>query len=52
MVGIQAYGVYVPLYRLGPETKGWANRGERAIANYDEDSVSMAVNAAMNCLRG
>jgi 3-hydroxy-3-methylglutaryl CoA synthase len=52
MVGIVAYGVYVPLYRLGTETKGWSGRGEKAIANFDEDSVTMAVAAVMNCLAG
>jgi len=36
---------------------GWLNpatymAGEKAVANYDEDSVSMSVNAAMNCLSG
>ncbi|MFC1907478.1 3-oxoacyl-[acyl-carrier-protein] synthase III C-terminal domain-containing protein [Chloroflexota bacterium] len=52
MAGIAAYGVYVPLYRLGAETIGWSGRGEKAVANYDEDSITMAVAAAMNCLAG
>ena len=52
MVGISAYGVYVPLYRLGAGTVGWSGRGEKAVANYDEDSITMAVAAAMNCLQG
>ena len=52
MVGIVAYGVYVPLYRLGAETVGWSGRGEKAVANYDEDSITMAVAAVMNCLHG
>ncbi len=52
MAGITAYGVYVPLYRLGAGTVGWSGRGEKAVANYDEDSITMAVAAAMNCLEG
>ncbi len=52
MVGIAAYGAYVPKYRLGPDTAGWNSRSERAIANFDEDSVTMAVAAGMDCLRG
>lgn len=52
MIGIASYGVYVPLYRLGAETKGWSGRGEKAIANFDEDSVTMAVAAVVNCLAG
>ena len=52
MIGIIAYGVYVPLHRLGPETTGWYGRGEKAIANYNEDSITMAVAAGMNCLDG
>jgi len=52
MVGITAYGVYVPLHRLGPDTKGWYGRGERSVAGFDEDPITMAVTAAMNCLDG
>ena len=52
MVGIAAFGGYVPRYRLGPETTGWNSSQERSIANFDEDSVSMAVAAGIDCLRG
>lgn len=52
MVGIVAYGTYVPKYRLGPETAGWGLPYARAIANFDEDSVTMAAAAAIDCLRG
>jgi len=51
LAGIIAYGVYVPFYRLSKETVGWG-RAERAAANYDEDSLTLAVAAGMNCLRG
>ena len=52
MVGIAAYGAYVPRYRLGAETAGWNSRQERAVANFDEDSVTMAVAAGADCLTG
>ncbi|MFQ6027500.1 MAG: OB-fold domain-containing protein [Dehalococcoidia bacterium] len=51
MAGIAAHGIYVPKYRLGPETSGWNSPIERAIANFDEDSVTMAVAAGADCLR-
>ena len=50
MVGIKAFGAYVPRHRLTAETAGWNVRGERAVANFDEDSVTMAVAAGENCL--
>ena len=52
MPGISAYGAYVPRYRLGAETDGWGSAGQRSVANFDEDSVSMAVAAAIDCLNG
>ena len=52
MVGIAAYGAYVPRYRLGAETAGWNSALERSVANFDEDSVTMAVAAGLDCLRG
>ncbi|MFA4837767.1 MAG: 3-oxoacyl-[acyl-carrier-protein] synthase III C-terminal domain-containing protein [Dehalococcoidia bacterium] len=50
MAGIVSYGVYVPWYRLGPGSNGWTASGERSVANFDEDSITMAVAAARNCL--
>jgi len=50
--GISAYGAYIPRYRLGAETDGWDSAGQRSVANFDEDSVSMAVAAAIDCLNG
>jgi 3-hydroxy-3-methylglutaryl CoA synthase len=38
--------------RLGPQTKNWPHKNERAVANFDEDAVTMAVAAAAGCLRG
>ncbi len=52
MVGIVAYGAYVPWNRLGATTNGWGSRTEKAIASYDEDTLTMAVAAAVNCLNG
>jgi 3-hydroxy-3-methylglutaryl CoA synthase len=52
MVGIKAFGAYVPRYRLGKDTAGWGSSSEKAVANFDEDSVTMAVAAGMDCLKG
>jgi hydroxymethylglutaryl-CoA synthase len=59
VIGISAYGVYIPRYRLSRKTisgaMGWlspgALPGEKAIANYDEDSLTMAVAAGVDCLK-
>lgn len=52
MAGITAYGAYVPLWRLGRETKGWGLPAEKAVASFDEDSITMAIAAAIDCLKG
>jgi hydroxymethylglutaryl-CoA synthase len=57
MVGITSYGAYIPRYRLGRDiiAKAWGPRfisGERSVANHDEDSLTMATEAALNCLLG
>ena len=57
MVGIVAYGGYVPRYRLTRDeiARAWgANSpgGEKAVANHDEDSLTLAVEATLNCLQG
>ena len=52
LAGIAAFGGYVPRYRLGAETAGWNSSQERSIANFDEDSVTMAVAAGGDCLLG
>lgn len=56
MAGFSSYGAYVPLYRLSLNEIGAAwgragGAGEVAVCNYDEDSVTMAVEAVMDCLR-
>ena len=55
--GIVAVGAYIPLFRLPRSAiaQAWGARslgGERSVANYDEDSVTMAVEAARDCLNG
>jgi len=56
MVGITSYGVYTPYYRLSRDAirKAWelppSFPGEKAIANYDEDSITMASESIFNCL--
>lgn len=50
MAGIVSYGAYVPLRRLGQGTQGWRLPSEKAVAYYDEDSLTMAVAAAIDCL--
>lgn len=63
MAGIISYGGYIPFYRLSRMTvfssMGWLNPanimnagGERAVANFDEDSVTMAVAAARDAMPG
>ena len=60
-VGIHAFGGYIPRLRLQrgviAETNAWFNpglkslgTGERSIANWDEDAVTMAVEAARDAL--
>ena len=58
MVGITSYGAYIPLYRLDRAElfRAWGGilgisvPGEKAVAGYDEDSVTMAVEAVMDCM--
>lgn len=51
LVGIVRYGSYVPFMRL-PRAAFGGGKGERAVASYDEDAVSMAVEAAREAVRG
>ncbi len=57
MAGIVSYGSYVPYRRLKRAAIAQvlgvaAGKGERAVASFDEDSVSMAVEALRDALRG
>ena len=55
--GIKSFGAYIPLYRLSTETLAecWGSKvkkGERAVANWDEDSLTMATEAITDCISG
>jgi hydroxymethylglutaryl-CoA synthase len=62
-VGILSFGAYIPRLRLqrkaiaaanswfNPGLRGLA-KGERAMANWDEDAMTMAVESARDCLAG
>ncbi len=61
--GILSFGAYVPRLRLARKAiaaaNAWFNpglrglaKGERAMANWDEDAVTMSVEAARDCLAG
>ncbi|MDY6835009.1 MAG: 3-hydroxy-3-methylglutaryl CoA synthase, partial [Chloroflexota bacterium] len=57
MAGIKSCGAYIPLWRLSRDTvsAAWGGRslgGERSVANWDEDSLTMATEAAFNCISG
>src|SRR3990172_10181952 len=54
MIGIASYGAYVPMLRLPLAAIAGGRPGgpEKAVANWDEDSVTMAIAAAIDCLRG
>lgn len=58
ILGIISYGAYIPIYRMKHELLGqvWGDSSqtgtEKAVANEDEDSITMAVEAAIDCLRG
>ncbi len=54
--GISSVGAYIPYYYISRDTiaRAWKDRGMkgvRSMHNDDEDSVTMAVEAARNCLR-
>ncbi len=46
-IGISSYGAYIPMTRLAV-----GKTGERAVAGADEDALTMAVAAGVDCLRG
>jgi 3-hydroxy-3-methylglutaryl CoA synthase/NAD(P)-dependent dehydrogenase (short-subunit alcohol dehydrogenase family)/putative sterol carrier protein len=63
MIGITSYGGYIPRLRLDRmaiyQGMGWfapaiiaVAQGERSFCNWDEDSLTMAVAAAKDCLKG
>jgi 3-hydroxy-3-methylglutaryl CoA synthase/NAD(P)-dependent dehydrogenase (short-subunit alcohol dehydrogenase family)/putative sterol carrier protein len=63
MIGITSYGAYLPRLRLDRmaifQGMGWfapaimmVAQGERSMCNWDEDAITMAVEASRDCLRG
>jgi len=59
-VGIKAYGAFVPRLRIArsviAEAHSWAfpslkGKGEKAICNWDEDAITLAVEAGRDCLQ-
>jgi 3-hydroxy-3-methylglutaryl CoA synthase/NAD(P)-dependent dehydrogenase (short-subunit alcohol dehydrogenase family)/putative sterol carrier protein len=63
MIGIVSYGGYIPKLRLNRmsifQSMGWfapaiimVAQGERSFCNWDEDTLTMAVSAAQDCLKG
>ena len=55
MIGICSYGAYVPLYRLARQImvlEGKGGAGERAVAGADEDSLTMSMDAILDCTKG
>ncbi len=57
MAGIVSYGAYIPLWRLARDdiAQAWGTAslgGERSVANNDEDAITMATEAAIDCLTG
>src|ERR1700730_18230148 len=56
MAGIVSYGSYIPYRRLQRAANAQvlgvpAAKGERSVASFDEDSVSLAVEATRDALR-
>lgn len=56
MAGIVSYGAHIPFYRLSRDeiakAMGRASMGgEKAVASYDEDSITMAVSAGRECIK-
>jgi 3-hydroxy-3-methylglutaryl CoA synthase/NAD(P)-dependent dehydrogenase (short-subunit alcohol dehydrogenase family)/putative sterol carrier protein len=63
MIGITSFGGYIPRLRLNRmsifQSMGWfapaivmVAQGERSFCNWDEDAVTMAVEASRDCLKG
>jgi len=57
MPGIMSYGAYVPIWRIersliAQNSGAGSMGGERSLAARDEDSLTMAVEAGVDCLKG
>jgi hydroxymethylglutaryl-CoA synthase len=57
MWGIKSFGAYLPAFKLSRDTiaSAWGRTslgGERSVANNDEDTATMAIEAVFDCLTG
>jgi 3-hydroxy-3-methylglutaryl CoA synthase len=52
MIGVISYGAYIPIWRMNKELLGKGAPGEKSVAGEDEDSLTMAVAAAIDCAGG
>ena len=57
MAGISSYGAYIPTWRMSRDeiakSIGSASmRGEKAVTSWDEDGLTMGVEAGLDCLAG
>jgi 3-hydroxy-3-methylglutaryl CoA synthase len=63
MIGITSYGAYIPRLRLNRsaiyQSMGWfapaivmVAQGTRSMCNWDEDAITMSVEASRSCLEG
>jgi len=56
VIGITSFGVCIPPYRLSRDeiSRAWKSKslgGEKAVAGHDEDSLTMAVGAVLDCMK-
>ena len=49
MFGLISYGAYIPIWRLQRRAIASKLRGEKAVAGFDEDSITMGTAAAIDC---
>jgi hydroxymethylglutaryl-CoA synthase len=52
MIGITSYGAYIPVWRIKRDVIQRGGAGEKSVANFDEDSLTMAVSATVNSMAG
>jgi 3-hydroxy-3-methylglutaryl CoA synthase len=56
MIGIVAHGAHLPAYRISREAiaTAWGNAaqpGQKVVARFDEDAITMAADAAWRCIQ-
>lgn len=50
-----SYGAYIPIYRMNQQTLAqfwgaYGGKGEKAVANWDEDSLTMSTESLVDCM--